>query len=68
MVFVNVVYWWTMSPELLQYARMEGNPSQEEIGEFFAMGARLGRFMDKYSILGLVARRKRRKDQPDNRS
>jgi glycerol-3-phosphate acyltransferase PlsY len=68
MVFVNAIYWWTMSPELLQYARMEGNPSQEEIGEFFAMGARLGRFMDKYSILGLVARRRRRKDQPDNRS
>ncbi|MBN2537273.1 glycerol-3-phosphate acyltransferase [candidate division WOR-3 bacterium] len=67
MVFANVIYWWTMSPELLQYARMEGNPTQEEIGDFFAMGAGLGRFMDRYSILGLVARARRRRSERQQR-
>jgi glycerol-3-phosphate acyltransferase PlsY len=61
MIFVNIVYWWTMSPELLQYARMEGDPTQEEIGEFLAMGEGLGRFMDNYSILGLIARHRRKR-------
>jgi glycerol-3-phosphate acyltransferase PlsY len=56
MVFANIVYWWTISPELIQYAKMEGSPTQEEIGEFYAMGKGLGRLMDRYSILGLISR------------
>jgi len=58
MVLCNVIYWWTMSPELIQYARMgpKGiSPTQEEIADFFAMGKPLGRTMDRFSILALIA-------------
>lgn len=63
MALCNVVYWYTMSPELIQYAKMgpKGiSPTQEEIADFFAMGKPLGRVMDRYSILALVAKLKRR--------
>jgi hypothetical protein len=32
------------------------SPTQEEIAEFFAMGKPLGRTMDRYSILALIGR------------
>jgi hypothetical protein len=61
-VFANLVYWITMYPELKQYADMIGigqEPTQESIASEFGMGARLGRFLDRYSIPGLLARRKK---------
>jgi glycerol-3-phosphate acyltransferase PlsY len=64
MLLANVIYWYTMSPELIQYARMgpKGiSPTQEEIADFFAMGKPLGRVMDRFSILALVARLRRRR-------
>lgn len=63
MALCNLVYWYTMSPELIQYARMgpKGiSPTQEEIADFFAMGKPLGRLMDRFSILALIARLKKR--------
>jgi hypothetical protein len=63
MVFVNIIYWATMGPDLLQYARMGSkgvNPTQEEIAEFFAMGKPLGRLMDRFSLLALFARLKKK--------
>jgi glycerol-3-phosphate acyltransferase PlsY len=59
MVLANAIYWCTMSPELIQYARMgpKGiSPTQEEIADFLAMGKPLGRMMDRYSILALIGR------------
>jgi len=59
MVICNIIYWYTMSPELIQYARMgpKGiSPTQEEIADFFAMGKPLGRLMDRYSILAFIGR------------
>jgi glycerol-3-phosphate acyltransferase PlsY len=65
MVFANIIFWATISPELLQYARMEGSPTQEEIGEFYAMGAGLGRVMDRYSIIGVISRLRQKRSQGD---
>jgi acyl phosphate:glycerol-3-phosphate acyltransferase len=59
MVMCNIIYWYTMSPELIQYAKMgpKGiSPTQEEIADFFAMGKPLGRLMDRYSILAFIGR------------
>ncbi|MCA9968921.1 MAG: glycerol-3-phosphate acyltransferase [Anaerolineales bacterium] len=55
----NVVYWYSMRPELQQYAELEGvgeAPTQEELAEFLGMGSGLGRVLDRYSIPGLLAR------------
>lgn len=57
----NTVYWVSMLPELTQYAELEGTgiaPTQEELAEFLGMGAGLGRVLDRYSIPGLLARRR----------
>ncbi len=62
MLLCNLVYWYTLAPELIQYARMGAkgaSPTQEEIADFFAMGKPLGRLMDRYSILALVGRLKK---------
>lgn len=58
MIFVNVIYWYTMVPELSQYFKLEGvaSPSQEELGRFLSMGKGLGRFMDRYSLPALWSR------------
>jgi glycerol-3-phosphate acyltransferase PlsY len=64
MVLANAIYWYTMSPELIQYARMgpKGiSPTQEEIADFFAMGKPLGRTMDNYSILALIRRLRKKR-------
>jgi glycerol-3-phosphate acyltransferase PlsY len=54
MVAANAIYWTSMVPELRQYVRLlkQGAPmTQEEIAGSFAMGASLGRIMDRYSLL-----------------
>ena len=53
-LFVNLIYWITMRPELAQYFELNksgASLSQETIAHEFGMGASLGRIMDKYSIL-----------------
>lgn len=53
-LFVNLIYWITMRPELAQYFELNksgASLSQETIAREFGMGASLGRIMDKYSIL-----------------
>ncbi len=60
-ILANMVYWASMSPELSQYARLlktDIDPSQEEIARFMGMGLGLGRFMDRYSLMGWLNRRK----------
>jgi glycerol-3-phosphate acyltransferase PlsY len=60
-VLANLVYWYSMYPELSQYARLlktDIDPSQEEIARFMGMGLGLGRFMDRYSLTGWLNRRK----------
>lgn len=61
-VFVNAIYWITMSPELGQYFkyRKKGiNPSQEKLAEFLGMGKGLGRIMDRFSLSALFLREKK---------
>lgn len=61
MTFAVLVYLFAMRPELLQYWALRGgehDPSNEEIADEFGMGAGLGRAIDRYSIPGLVARRR----------
>jgi glycerol-3-phosphate acyltransferase PlsY len=61
-VGVNIIYWWSMRPELRQYVEYQGKgvaPTQEELAEFMAMGTGLGRFMDRYSIPALLRRSRR---------
>jgi hypothetical protein len=58
-VFVNFIYWYTMSPELRQYFELEEkgvDPSQEEIAEFLGMGVGLGRALDRFGLIGLLRR------------
>ena len=58
-VFVNIIYWYTMSPELRQYFELEKkgvDPSQEEIAEFLGMGMGLGRALDRFGLIGLLRR------------
>jgi len=60
-VVANLIYWYSMYPELSQYARLlktDIDPSQEEIARFMGMGLGLGRFMDRYSLTGWLNRRK----------
>lgn len=57
MVFIFGVYLIALRPDLEQYAkfrRQKEAPTQEDIAEFLAMGRRLGRFMDRYSLLALI--------------
>jgi glycerol-3-phosphate acyltransferase PlsY len=55
MLFVNVIYWSSMLPELRQYFKLKDAeaPTEEELGGFLAMGESLGRFMDRYSLPAL---------------
>lgn len=58
-LFVNLIYWLAMRPELQQYAALRGagtEPSQEEIGGSFGMGRGLGRVLDNYNLRALWAR------------
>ncbi len=60
-LLANVIYWYSMTPELGQYARLlktDLDPSQEEIARFMGMGLGLGRFMDRYSLTGWLNRKK----------
>lgn len=62
-LFANGVFFWSMRPELAQYAAMlndDADPSQEEIAAEYGMGARLGRALDRYGVPGLVGRLRRR--------
>ncbi len=62
MVVANAIYWTSMIPELRQYVQLlkQGAPlTQEEIAGSFAMGASLGRTMDRYSLLAWWENRKR---------
>jgi glycerol-3-phosphate acyltransferase PlsY len=55
-ISANLIYWITMRPELKQYyniSKASEELSQEFIASEFAMGAKLGKIMDKYSILAL---------------
>ena len=61
MTFAVAVYLFAMRPELLQYWALRGgdhDPSNEEIADEFGMGGGLGRAIDRYSIPGLIARRR----------
>jgi glycerol-3-phosphate acyltransferase PlsY len=69
-VFAVGTYFVAMIPELRQYAAMLGHstdPTNEEIAVEFAMGAGLGRAMDRY---GLIPRLRRRapgdQDRPED--
>ena len=58
-LFVNAIYWITMSPELGQYFAYKKKgiePSEEDIAEFMGMGKGLGRIMDRFSISALLAK------------
>lgn len=58
-LFVNLVYWTSMRPELSQFfalLKTGSNPTQEEIDTFLGMGGKLGRLMDRYSLPGLIGR------------
>ena len=58
-VFANLVYWYTMYPELKQYPELRKaglDASQEELAEFLGMGTSLGRFLDTYSWRGFLRR------------
>jgi glycerol-3-phosphate acyltransferase PlsY len=59
MVFVNVVYWVAMAPDLKQYFQFKDaaiDPTQEELAGFLGMGERLGRLLDRYSLPALWSR------------
>ena len=59
MAIVNLVYWYSMLPELRQYAQLKdtaSDPTQEELAEFLGMGVGLGRFLDRYSLPALWSR------------
>jgi glycerol-3-phosphate acyltransferase PlsY len=59
-LFVNVVYWTAVFPDLRQYYRLQKQGlslSQEQLAGLLAMGGRLGRFMDLYSLPALLKRR-----------
>lgn len=61
-VFVDVLYLLSMRPELSQYGSMRTrgtDPTNEEIAIEFGMGARLGRFLDRYAPLPALLRRLR---------
>lgn len=61
MIFVNVVYWIAMAPDLKQYFQFKDeaiDPTQEELAGFLGMGERLGRLLDRYSLPALWARRR----------
>jgi len=58
-VFANIVYWTTMSPELgqyFEYSKKGINPSQEDLADFLGMGKGLGRIMDRFSLTALLAK------------
>jgi hypothetical protein len=60
MVAVNTMFWFSMRKELKQYlevARSGHAPSQEKMTSFMGAGRALGRFMDRYSLLGVLKRR-----------
>jgi len=60
MLVVLAAYFVALRPDLAQYLKFrkqERAPSQEDIADFLAMGRRLGRFMDRYSLLALLRRR-----------
>ena len=62
-LFVNLVYWTSMRPELSQFfalLKTGSNPTQEEIDTFLGMGGKLGRLMDRYSLPGLIGRLRRK--------
>jgi glycerol-3-phosphate acyltransferase PlsY len=66
-VFVDVAYLLAMRPELGQYAAMRAtgsDPTNEEIAVEFAMGASLGRFLDRYGLLPALVRRLRGTGRP----
>jgi glycerol-3-phosphate acyltransferase PlsY len=56
---VVLLYFLALRGELEQYVRLKlgpNPPNQETIGDFLAMGKRMGRFMDRYSLFGLYHR------------
>ena len=58
-LFVNLIYFTSMIPELSQffaYLKTGSDLSQEDIDTFLGMGGKLGRFMDRYSLPGLIGR------------
>jgi acyl phosphate:glycerol-3-phosphate acyltransferase len=58
-VFINLIYWWKMSPELAQFMKIlkqGGLSTQEEVAGDLAMGMLLGRFLDRYSLPSLLKR------------
>jgi len=65
-LFVNLIFWTSMRPELSQlfaYLKTGASPTQEEIDTFLGMGGKLGRFMDRNSLPGLIGRLRRKSTQ-----
>jgi len=60
-IAVNTMFWFCMRNELRQYASIVKSghaPSQETVTTFMGAGAALGRFIDHWSLLGLIRRRR----------
>jgi glycerol-3-phosphate acyltransferase PlsY len=65
-LFANLLYWTSMIPELSQFfnlLKIGPAPTQEEIDQFLGMGGKLGRFMDRYSLPGLIGRLRKKSNQ-----
>lgn len=58
-IFVNLVYWISMMPELKQAFDLQAGgamPSQQELASFLGMGENLGRVLDRYSLPAVLKR------------
>lgn len=56
-IFINIIYWVKMIPELSQFIRIlkkGGLSTQEEVAGDMAMGRILGRFLDQYGAPSLA--------------
>jgi glycerol-3-phosphate acyltransferase PlsY len=54
---VNLIYWFKMSPELVQFVKIlkhGGLSTQEEVAGDMAMGQKLGHFLDQYGAPSLA--------------
>jgi len=60
---VNAMFWFAMRKELRQYVhylKQGTTPRQEVVTAYMGAGRALGRFMDRYSLIALLRRRRAR--------
>jgi glycerol-3-phosphate acyltransferase PlsY len=58
-IFINLVYWISMMPELKQAFDLQAEgemPSQQELASFLGMGESLGRVLDRYSLPAVLSK------------